>query len=437
MADDSVVEERALAPADSSRVAASDGLVERRGRQAYMSRTFAALQYPNYRLWFMGQLVSLVGSWMQTTAQGFLVFQLTHSTAYLGYVGFAAGVPSWLFMLYGGVVADRLPRRQLMMITQGMMMVLAFILAALTFLNIVQPWQIIVLALLLGVANAFDAPARQAFVLELVDREALPNAIALNSGMFNLATVVGPAVAGLTYAAVGAAWCFTINGLSFIAVLVALALMRIRTVVQAPRSRPALEQLKEGLRYTLSHPIIRMLILVPGIAALFGSAYVTLLPAWSVDVLGGDATTNGLLQSARGIGSLIGAFMIASLGNFGHKGRLMTLGTFVLPITLLFFAAARALPMSLLALAAVGWGWMILFNMANTLVQTNVTDEFRGRTMSIYSLTFFGGMPLGALLAGSLANHVGAPMTVVISALITLAFAVVFWFVAPQLRALE
>ena len=195
--------------------------------QTFWQRTFAALQYPNYRLWFMGQLVSLVGTWMQITAQSFLVFELTHSTAYLGYVGFANGLPSWLFMLYGGVIADRMSRRKLLMITQSTMMVLAFLLAGLAFAGLVQPWQIVVLALALGTANAFDAPARQAFVLELVDRPDLTNAIALNSSMFNLATVVGPTVAGLTYAAFGAAWCFALNGVSFIAVIIALVLMRL------------------------------------------------------------------------------------------------------------------------------------------------------------------------------------------------------------------
>src|SRR5215210_4691678 len=193
----------------------------------FWQRTFAALQYPNYRLWFQGQLVSMVGTWMQITAQGFLIFQLTHSTAYLGYVGFAGGVPSLLFMLFGGVIADRVARRKLLVITQSTMMLLALILAALTFAQLVQPWHIVLLALALGTANAFDAPAAQAFVLELVDRQELTNTIALNASLFNLATVVGPTVAGLTYAAFGAAWCFTLNGLSYVSVIVALLLMRL------------------------------------------------------------------------------------------------------------------------------------------------------------------------------------------------------------------
>jgi MFS family permease len=207
-----------------------------RARRRVSARgTFAALQYPNYRLWFIGQMISLVGTWMQGTAQGYLVYELTRSPAYLGYVGFAAGVPSWLFMLYGGVIADRMSRRTLLVITQTCMMLLAFLLAGLTFTGRVQPWHIIVLAFLLGTANAFDAPARQAFVLEMVDRQHLTNAIALNSTMFNLGTAIGPAMAGITYSLFGPAWCFTINAFSFLAVIAALLLMKLKPVEQEKR----------------------------------------------------------------------------------------------------------------------------------------------------------------------------------------------------------
>jgi MFS family permease len=402
-----------------------------------LKQTFTALKYHNYRLWFMGQLVSLVGTWMQTTAQGYLVFQLTHSPAYLGYVGFAAGVPSWLFMLYGGVVADRVPRRNLLLTTQTVMMMLAFILAALTFLGLIQPWHIILLALGLGVANAFDAPARQAFVFEMVEKKDLTNAIALNSSMFNLATVTGPAVAGVTYALFGPAWCFAMNGLSFIAVITALLMMRLKPFAGRPRAGAALDDLKAGLRYVSANPPIRTLIGVAAIMSLFGLAYVTLIPAWAVTVLGGDSATNGWLQSARGLGALSGALMIAALGRITFKGKLLTLGTFVFPTLLLIFAGARWLPLSLLALAGVGWGFMILFNMANTLIQTLVADELRGRVVSIYTLSFFGLMPLGALLTGWVAEIFNEPTTIIISALVSLGFAGWLWLRMPQLRALE
>lgn len=398
--------------------------------------TFAALGYYNYRLWFVGQLVSLVGSWMQTTAQGFLVYQLTGSPAYLGIVAFAAGVPSWIFMLFGGVVADRLPRRTLLIITQTAMMLLAFVLAGLTFAGIVQPWQIVVLAFGLGVANAFDAPARQSFVLEMVDREHMSNAIALNSTMFQMSTVVGPAVAGLVYALVGPAWCFMINGLSYLAVIVALWMMNIQPMPAKPMQKRAAEQLKEGLTYVVHHSLIRTLIAIAAFVSLFGFSFVTLMPAWSVDVLGGDAATNGLMQSARGVGALVGALMIASLGNFRWKGKLLTIGTFAFPLTLIAFAFIRSIPLSLLALVAAGWGFMVLFNMLNTLLQGIVEDDLRGRVMSIYTLTFFGGMPIGALWAGAVAEQYGEPLTVILGAVISLGFAVFVYWRIPKVRAL-
>lgn len=402
-----------------------------------LGETFSAFRHRNYRLWFIGQLVSLVGTWMQNTAQGFLIFELTHSPAYLGYVGFAAGVPSWLFMLYGGVVADRMSRRNLLLVTQIAMMLLAFALAALTFLEWVQPWHIVALALALGVATAFDAPARQAFVVEMVEREDLTNAIALNSSMFNLATVVGPAVSGLIYAWLGPAWCFTLNGLSFVAVIVALMLMRLIGKAAPRRTTAALDDLKEGLRYVASAPLIRTLIIIAAVISLFGFAFMTLVPAWAVKILGGDATTNGWLLTARGIGALSGALMIAALGRFKGKGKLLTIGMFTFPLMLLVFALMRSLPLSLLAMVGTGWGFMVLFNMENTLIQTLAPDHLRGRIVSIYTLSFFGLMPLGALFTGWLAEAIGEPATVFLSAVVCLVFAVWLWVQAPALRTVE
>lgn len=403
----------------------------------YLPQTFAALRHRNYRLWFMGQLVSLVGTWMQTTAQGYLIFELTRSPAYLGYVGFATGVPTWLFMLYAGVIADRGSKRKILVLTQAAMMVLAFILASLTFLGWIQSWQIIVLALALGVATAFDAPARQAFVIEMVERQELSNAIALNSSMFNLATVVGPAIGGITYVLVGPAWCFTINGLSFIAVITSLLMMRVAPPAPRLHHTAALEDLKEGLRYVASNLIIRTLITTACVVSLFGLAYMTLIPAWAVTVLGGDATTNGWLQSARGLGALSGALLIASLGQFKFRGKLLSLSLFVFPVMLLLFAQVRWLPLSLLTLAGVGLWVMILFNLANTLVQTLVSDELRGRVVSLYTFSFFGLMPLGALLTGWLAEWIGEPNMLIFSAIISLIFAGWLWLRVPQLRAQE
>jgi MFS family permease len=396
--------------------------------------TFAALKYYNYRLWFSGQVVSLVGTWMQGTAQGYLIYQITGSPAYLGLVGFVGGVPSLLFTLFGGVVADRLPRRTLLVITQVAMMILAFILAALTFTNLVKPWHIIVLAFLLGVANAFDAPARTSFVLELVNREDMTNAIALNSTMFNIATVVGPSVAGLTYAAIGPAWCFTLNGLSFIAVIVALLLMRIKLDVQPPRRATALVELGEGIRYVLKNRMILSLIMSVGMVSIFGIGMLNLLPAWAKDVLHGDVRTNGWLVSARGFGSLISALMLAYWGSRKMRGRLWTVGAFVMPAMLFIFAWIRWLPLSLVTLLGVGWGFMMVINNSQAIVQSLVSDNLRGRVMGVYTLVFFGSMPIGSLLAGTVAERIGEPLTVMLGAVLLMVLAIAAWVFLPDIR---
>jgi MFS family permease len=402
-----------------------------------LQQTFAALRYPNYRLWFAGQLVSLFGTWMQSTAQGFLVFELTHSPSYLGYVAFAAGVPTWLFMLYAGVVADRMPRRTLLIITQICMMLLAFVLAALTFAGLVQPWHVVVLAFALGVANSFDAPARLAFVLEMVDREDMTNAIALNSAMFNLAIAVGPAVGGIIYALFGPAWCFTINGVTFIAVIIALGLMRLQPLPLPRRRTSTLADLKEGLSYVAREPLVRTLIGLVGVTSMFGLSFIALVPVWAVSILGGDAMTNGLLQSARGVGALGGALFIAALGHFKFKGKLFTYGSFAFSITLVIFAFIRSVPLAVLTLVGVGASLILIFNLANGLVQSLVPDALRGRVMSVYAFIFFGFFPLGSLWAGTLAEYAGAPITVVLGSVICLGFAALAWVRVPGVRALE
>jgi MFS family permease len=399
-------------------------------------RTFAALTYPNYRLWFFGQMTSLAGTWMQSTAQGYLVYELTRSTAYLGYVGFASGIATWIFGLHGGVFADRVPRRSLLVITQSVSMLLAFILSALTFTRVVAPWHIVVLAFTLGVVNAFDAPARQSFVLEMVDRSVLTNAIALNSSMFNSAMAIGPAVGGLTYALFGPGWCFAINGLSFVAVIAALVAMKL-----APWSPPAvrssaLSDIREGLRAVWSDRRILAIICLLCSVSLFGMSFVTLIPAWAAGILGGDARTNGFLQAARGAGALGAALLIASLSHRRFKGRLMTAASFGLPVALLFFSLTRSLALSLLALLVVGAANITVNILANALVQTLVPDAVRGRVMGIYMLSFFGFMPIGALLAGTVATVAGVPLTVAASAGGTLACAVVVGCAVPSIRRL-
>jgi len=328
------------------------------------------------------------------------VFQLTRSAAYLGYVGFAAGIPVWLFTLFGGVLADRLPRRRLLILTQSYMMLLALVLAVLTFSGLVRAWHIVVMAFLLGAGNAFDAPARQAFVLEMVDRRTLGNAIALNSAMFNTAIAIGPAIGGLAYAAFGPGWCFTLNALSFLAVIGALAAMRLAPRQATPSGDSAMGELREGIAYVAGHPQILLLLGIVAVTSLFGMTFATLMPAWAVRILHGDARTNGLLLSARGIGALASALFLASGRNL-TRGKALAYGLAGFPAALLAFAFLRRLAPALILLVGVGATSILIYNAANALVQTLADDSLRGRVMGLYSLGVLGLMPVGSLLAGN------------------------------------
>jgi MFS family permease len=399
-----------------------------------LSNTFAALKYRNFRLWFSGQMVSLIGTWMQATAQSYLLFELTGSPVMLGIAGFASGIPIWLFSLYSGLISDRFSRRKVILFAQTSMMVLGFILAILTFMDLVQPWHIIVLAFLLGTANAFDAPARQSFVVDMVPKEDLTNAIALNSSVFNLGTIVGPSVAGLIYAWLGPAWCFTINGISFLGVIAALLLMNVppRKILIQKKS-PFLD-LKEGLQFVIGHVEIRYLLINLAAVSIFSFSLMTLMPDWANTVLGGDVTTNGMLLSARGVGSLAAALMIANLGSRIIRGRIWTSGGVIMPIALLLLGSFQILPISLITLVILGWSLMSVVNISNALIQTHVPDQLRGRVMSIYIFAFMGTYPLGALLVGWLADLYGSPMTIIICAvIISLVFGIIN-LIHPSIR---
>lgn len=396
--------------------------------------TFAALKHHNYRLWFFGQIISLFGSWMQMTAQGFFIFELTHSPAFLGYVGFANGIPTWLFMVYGGVIADRFSRRKIMMVTQTIMMLLAFVLAVLTFTNIVEPWHILLLTFGLGVANAFDAPARQAFVNELVPRKDLLNAIALNSMMFHSAAAIGPAVAGITYAIFGPAWCFTINGITFLAVIYNLYIMKFQPAPKRIVNKSAFKELLDGLQYLKTQKMILLIMLVVSFSTFFGLSLATLFPAWAVNILHGDAATNGFLQTARGIGAVICSLLIASLSRYIVRGKILSTGLISLPILMILFSLNSSFIISSLILIGVGAAIIAINNLSNGLTQTLVSEEFRGRVMGVYSFSFFGFMPLGALWIGMLAEHYGSPTAILINSLILFIFVGVVWFYTPRLR---
>lgn len=391
------------------------------GHPAPLAGAFPALRHRNYRLWFVGQLVSFLGTWMQGTAQGYLVFELTHSPAWLGYVAFAAGIPAWLFMLLGGVAADRFPRRILLCLTQLWLMALSAALAILTFSGWVRPGHILLLAALQGVGTAFDAPARHSFLLELVDRPAVANAVALNSAMFNTATALGPAVGGQLYAALGPGVCFSINAVSFLGVLIALSRMHLPPFVAPARRANPWRELVQGLAYVRDHTVIRTLMLLIGATTLFGFAFVTLIPAWATNILHGDATTNGWLLSARGGGSLAGALLLAFYSERLPRGRTLWLGALAFPVLLALFGLMRSTALSLLALFGIGAAVIAVFNLANAIIQLESADELRGRVMSIYSLVFFGSMPLGSLWAGALADEWSEPAAVMAGAVITLA----------------
>ena len=401
-----------------------------------VKRTFRALKHRNYRLWFIGQSLSLFGTWMQLTALGFLVFELTHSPAYLGLVGFAGGIPVLLLTPFGGVVADRISRRKILLATQISMMLLAFFLAGLTFAGMAEPWHIAILAFLLGIANAFDAPARQAFVVEMVSREDLTNAISLNGTMINLALVAGPALAGIAYAAAGPGWCFVLNAISFIAVIIALLLMRIPSTARPASRASALADLLEGFGYTRSNSAAVSILALIAMTSLFGMAFLTIIPAWAVDILGGDAGTNGLLQAVRGAGALVVALWVASHGDIRSKMKLLTLGAVATPLALIAFASTRSLELSLLFIFISGGANLVMVNMAFNLLQNVTSDRFRGRVMGINSLAFFGLQPIGALWIGLFAEYFSEPSAIMASALLFFVGIVLVWRLSPSLGRL-
>jgi MFS family permease len=400
--------------------------------------TFSALRHRNFRLWFVGQTLSLVGTWMQSVAQGWLVFQLTGSEFALGMVSFVGTLPTLFLMLPAGALADRIPRRQVLLVTQTVMMLLAFILAGLAAAKILQIWHIGVLAACLGIANSFDAPARQAMAVEMVeDRADLPNAIALNSTIFNLARVIGPAIGGAVLAALGAAWCFTLNGLSFLAVLAALLMMRLPQAHQEVRTDPITLQVAEGIKYVWRTPVVRFATAIVTVASLFGISYSVLLPAFAVDTLHVGEAGLGALNTAVGLGALVGSLMVASLTRFPRKGLLLIGGSIVFPAVLFIFAFSRSLWLSLAALSMVGVALVTQNSMANTLVQSVVPDKLRGRVMAVYMLMFFGTAPFASLQAGAIAQAFGSAAGVAVGAGITLIFALSVFIWVPALRRVE
>ena len=416
-----------------------------------LKESFSSLRIRNYRLYFSGNLFSLFGDMMQSTAQGYLIYELTSSPSFLGYVTFANGLPSWLLMLFAGVIVDRIiSKRRLMLLTISTMMLLAFILSFLVFTDIVLPWHILVLALILGIANAFNTPARQAFVADLVPKSELSNAIALNSMMFNLARVVGPTAAGIAYALFGPAWCFLINAITFLFIIGALLLMRFN-FKETPKNEQLLNNKTEKLNTKDSQEKIFMalgnsfkyiwedrttfwLIVAVFMIGFSMGGFVTLFPVWATEILNGGVEYNGYLLSFRGMGSVIGALIVASFSKLNVKGKLFTIGSFLTPVLMIGFTFTRTLVSSLVFLFFTGLVFMLFVNTCNSMVQERVADQLRGRVMSVYSLSLMGAFSLGGLLISNIADRLNTPFAMQIGSIFLILFSIIVFFFYPKMR---
>jgi MFS family permease len=419
-----------------SSASASSEVAPRRLPRVQIPQTFAALRHRNYQLYFGGQLISVAGTWMQIVAQGWLVYELSRSELMLGVVGFASAIPALVISPWGGVLVDRMPKRTLLVVTQSAAMALAFILTVLALTGLVQVWHVVVLSALLGIVNAIDGPGRQAFVVELVGREDLTNGIALNSMMFNSARVIGPALAGVTLAALGAAWCFLLNGLSFLAVIAGLLAMRLEPQARKVNVGSPWQQLKAGLGYVFKHAELFALLLLALIFSVFGISYSTILPAFVDRVLHAGPTAYGALNAATGLGAVIGAFVVARYGDRGRRGQWLVWANLAFPLILFLFAYLTNFYVSLLLAFWLGVGFMLQFTLINTLLQTRVADEMRGRVLSLYTLTFFGFAPFGNLAIGILAEAWGLSLTMALSAAVALVLSSAVILIVPRLRKL-
>jgi MFS family permease len=371
-----------------------------------------ALAHRNYRLFFFGQLLSLPGTWIQLVAQSWLIYRLTESPVLLGLAGFAMQFPVFLLAPVGGAVADRMSRHRLLVATQIASALAALALAGLTLSGYVQVWHVFALAATFGVVNAFDIPARQAFVVEMVGRDDLPNAIALNSSVFNAARLVGPAVAGVLVAAASEGWCFLLNGVSYAFVLAALLGMRLPPFAAPVHTGSMLAHIVQGVRFVRGHLPIRSLLALLGMVSLAGMPYTVLMPVFADRVLGGGPQGYGVLMSSAGVGALAGALTLAARRGHAGLGAWVARAAFGFGLGLLAFALSRSFWMSAALLVPTGFAMMVQMASSNTLLQMMVPDALRGRVMSLYSMMFMGMAPLGALLAGALADLIGAPATV-------------------------
>ncbi len=403
-------------------------------RDSKLALAIRALRHRNFQLFFAGQLISLIGTWMQTVAQSWLVYRMTNSALLLGTVGFASQIPVFIMAPVGGIVADRRNRQRVVIATQAASMVLAGILAALTLTHRVHVWHIMVLAAGLGVVNAFDIPARQAFLIDMVGREDLINAIALNSSMFNGARIIGPAIAGILVASIGEGWCFFANAVSYIAVIIGLMLMQIERPANLAKEGSPLQHILEGFAFARNTLPIRALLLLLGLVSFVGMPYIVLMPVFADRILHGGARGLGILMGATGVGALLGAASLAARVGVRGLGRLIAMCAAGFGLSLALFAFSKIFWLSTLLLLPVGFFMMVQMAASNTLIQAMVPDQLRGRIMAVYSMMFMGMAPFGALSAGAIAHHVGAPWTVAAGGLACIVGAAFFWTKLPTFR---
>ncbi|MCL4378354.1 MAG: MFS transporter [Actinobacteria bacterium] len=394
-----------------------------------------SLNYRNYRLFFSGQFVSMSGTWIQQVAMSWLVYHLTNSAFMLGLVTFLSQVPNFFFAPFAGVYVDRWNKHRTLIFTQAVSMLQAFALAALTLTGNIKVWHIMLLSVMLGLTNAFDMPVRQAFVIEMIeDRKDLGNAIALNSSLVNMTRLIGPAVAGIIVAKFGEGICFMVNGVTFIAVIIALLFMRIKKTYQTTIHRHVLAELKEGLRYSFGFPPIRDMLILLAVLSFATMQYTVLMPVFAKDILKGGSDTLGFLMASTGVGALIGGIYLASRKNVLGLGKIMAICTFLFSATIIIFAFSKNFILSMIILLFAGFGFIALIATSNTILQTITDDDKRGRVMSFFTMAFMGMAPFGSLAAGAVANKIGGPLTIMISGIISLICGVILTLRLPALR---
>jgi MFS family permease len=402
--------------------------------QSRLVSAFRALRHRNFQLFFGGQLISLIGTWMQNVAQSWLVYKMTGSSLLLGAVGFSSQIPIFLLSPIGGAIVDRRHRHRLIVATQTASMVLAFLLAGLTLFHVVKVWHIFVLSALLGFVNAFDIPARQAFIVEMVGKEDLMNAIALNSSMFNGARIVGPAVAGILVASIGEGWCFFANAVSYIAVIGGLLMMKVPPWMPHPRETSALSDIKEGFHWVYSTKPIFALLLLVGLVSLVGMPYAVLMPVFADRILHSGARGLGILMGFSGAGALAGALTLAAKSGLKGLGKWVGVSSAMFGVAIALFAYSRIFWLSAVLLIPVGAFMMVQMASTNTLIQSMVPDRLRGRVMSVYSMMMMGMAPLGALFAGAASDRIGASLTVAVGGLISICGSIWFGLHLPEIR---